>query len=474
MGNFLHKIKRGYLLALLSAVALLFVISCRKNISSETEINDALIEKLKAILIKNGEKFSNGKLFIINNSKVEETLNLDWKSIKIIKGKYNSFYSINYCSENASSKRLLNDTSAYYSYTLLLQESTLNGNVEIRMLQNVNNLHIQGLNQYSKAASFSKTNGIQTRSFLFNKYDKSKKEIFFEDNQTRSIQKNLKTSSCIAISIPIRQTVCYSDGGPYNNSVCGLGIVGFNHYNICSSPQPDVVQDFFDIEDFIGGGGPIWTDSSNETPNQSIIDSLSGYPCAQSTLGEMLAVSKEVDSILNKVFGISSDVSVTFSVNSFLNDTIVGQAKIANGSLSNFNTLIELNPKYLTGSKDYIAATILHETVHAYIYYMRRYYESDTTTFKTLFPIYWAFRGNEAQHNQMANNYVQYIKGVLLALNSNLTPETAEALAWEGLSMTDVWKAKPELLKNQIRNINNSACNPTAGTADSLKIRRCN
>jgi hypothetical protein len=219
-----------------------------------------------------------------------------------------------------------------------------------------------------------------------------------------------------------------------------------------------------------GGGAGDWI-STAVSPNQHIIDSLSGYPCAQTVLLQMPDCNEQIKSILSDVFGVNDEVNIKFTVNSNLHDTVVGQERVTNGSLTSYMSTVELNPKYLFGSQDFIAATLLHEAIHAYISYQRR--NLDSTTFKTKFPIYWEFRNNEAQHNEMASNYLNMIKNFIKGINANISNDVAEALAWGGLTKTDTWKSKSSTDKAKILNINYLCANPTQGTIDSLKLKKC-
>lgn len=220
-----------------------------------------------------------------------------------------------------------------------------------------------------------------------------------------------------------------------------------------------------------GGGGGGTSGGGYMTKKDSIINLLQGYPCAQSLLNEIVDCDDVTKQVLKDVFGVDVAPSIKFISNSNLPDSIAGQAGSENGSLANYMALIELNPKYLNGSKDYIAATIIHESIHAYIRYMR--ITLDTTEFKTLFPIYWQFKKDNADHNEMANRYINSMSSLLKRLNNNLPDSIANALSWGGLHQTGIWNTIDSAKRNQILIINSISKNPTVSQADSLKLKKC-
>lgn len=191
---------------------------------------------------------------------------------------------------------------------------------------------------------------------------------------------------------------------------------------------------------FCSGGS---TSSSSGTvynsvgDNRAIIDSLNGYPCAQGVLKEIPNVNLKAQEMINKIFNVSATLNLKFIPDPSLPDQTDGETTCG-GSGEFFNCTVRLNPKMLTSAtKDFIAATIVHETVHAYINYKRQ--TLDPATFKQQFPIYAEYIGNNAAHNEMAVNYVSIMAEMLMARNSRLTRSTAEALSWGGLQKTTAW-----------------------------------
>lgn len=171
----------------------------------------------------------------------------------------------------------------------------------------------------------------------------------------------------------------------------------------------------------------------------------------------MPSVDGQVAKILDSTFGLSTTPSVKFRPSSNLDTTIDGQTRTENGSLVNFSVVIDINTYILNNSsQDYIAVTMIHEAIHAYINYMRR--TLDSNTFKQYFPIYWANIGNDAHHNEMANNYLRTMENVVKFFNPNIASNVANALAWGGLQSSNLWKINPDT--NYIKLINGYAKRP--------------
>ena len=195
--------------------------------------------------------------------------------------------------------------------------------------------------------------------------------------------------------------------------------------------------------------------------NQIIIDSLTGYPCAQAVLAAMPNVNAQVKTILSDVFGVNDDVNIIFQAHQYpAGVTMDGELRTWAGG----NYTIWISTSMLsTASKDYIAAVLIHEAVHAYIVRMRPSSFNgqigmggngmDSITFVQHFPIYMQNLGPNAQHFEMAGNYITYMKNAIQSLNPTLTNYNAEALGWGGLEMTNVWQARADSMELILRNL---------------------
>lgn len=178
--------------------------------------------------------------------------------------------------------------------------------------------------------------------------------------------------------------------------------------------------------------------------NQSIIDSLTGYPCAQSILQRLPSINAMTQSLIQNVFGVNDSVNIMFVAKTF-SDTLLDGRTIeaytnANGIL---NYKIQLNTYMLNiASQDYLVATIMHESIHAYLYYKK--HTLDSLTFHQQFPLYDSTPTNMGQHLQMAASYVQVISDVIKSFNPSLNNSVdsiyANALAWGGLEKTPAFQ----------------------------------
>jgi len=127
-----------------------------------------------------------------------------------------------------------------------------------------------------------------------------------------------------------------------------------NNWDLCINYGSDNSDDqLFDYSEEADNGD--LTSSSNSSPNKDIIDSLQGYPCAQAILANMPSITSEVSKILYNVFGVNREVNILFTVNPNLPNSVAGQQVPGQGILADYIAKIELNPKYLTGTKDFIA-----------------------------------------------------------------------------------------------------------------------
>jgi hypothetical protein len=236
-----------------------------------------------------------------------------------------------------------------------------------------------------------------------------------------------------------------------------------------------------------GGGGSYiedWTYINVPVQNQSIIDSLNGYPCAQQILAQMINIDSNARSIIHSVFGVNSDVNLKYAIDNTLgmNDDD-GYTNYPGGSLYNYNAVVMLNPWVLQNStKEFIFATMLHESIHAHIYYYQMLYTSgqiDSNQLKTMFPIFWNHRHmlnnpvDLAQHNQMANDYVTLMANAVKAFNPQVSDSIARSLAWGGLNNTTMWSRNSDT--TFIKNFNaTDARNVLLNQYFQYNLTRCN
>ncbi len=233
-------------------------------------------------------------------------------------------------------------------------------------------------------------------------------------------------------------------------------------------PPPTGGPGWVPIEDQPGEYNPYYADEvivdtsiTNNYPCVSrIIDSLTNY----SNINALAQVA------LHNVFGVNQKIKLSI-VATNLPSNIDGETEPGNinDPDSVYTTKIHINKKILSSStQEYIASTIIHEAVHAYIRYCQHQVQNgymDTTKFKNLFPLFWPPRiayvgggtnyysiGSSVQHQVMASNLIYTMTQPLINLfpNPGISPSMRDsiytALSWGGLSSTPAFYAHPDTL----------------------------
>lgn len=124
---------------------------------------------------------------------------------------------------------------------------------------------------------------------------------------------------------------------------------------------------------------------------------------------------------------------------------------------------IIFNSNYgLNCTKVHLAATLLHESMHAYIEAQRL--TLSATAFASMYPMYsTGFDSNSAHHITIADRYIRELSQSLRHMfpDPRLTDEYIEALTWQGLERTPAYTAlvasKPSGFAERIEAINNTA-----------------
>lgn len=226
-----------------------------------------------------------------------------------------------------------------------------------------------------------------------------------------------------------------------------------------------------------GGGSP--------SANQTIIDSLQGYPCAQGILAQLPGLNNTAKTILQNVFGVDSLVNIVFVADSTLPQNVNAQTQVStmqyNPSSGYFKIRVRMNPWVLkNSSKEFIIKTMFHESIHAYINYQWKKYENgllDSTSFKLMFPKIWGYKKtpytNLAQHTEIAHSYVGHIMSIVKSYNSQIADSTNKGISWSGLYETQAWKnlGSDTIQLNRLRT---AARNGTMAEMTALKLKKCN
>jgi predicted SprT family Zn-dependent metalloprotease len=244
-------------------------------------------------------------------------------------------------------------------------------------------------------------------------------------------------------------------GGSGGNDLCRL-FPGTSHSCGDGEPPP-----YIPITDY------------NDSFNPDVFDSLriandlrDSFPCAYHIIHDTLFnINQLVQNQMFNNFFVSQANHIYFKVDW----TMTNNAEIANtnphgrrttvNGIPNWTDTISFNPYYLrTMSKDFLMATILHETLHSYIRWCFQEYKR-TTPFGTgevsaqylmeHFPLHWQrFNGlpwtESYSHEIMAYNYKRYIYDYLylhrdMSIDSNLWKWKADNLAKSGFWETSAW-----------------------------------
>jgi len=228
-------------------------------------------------------------------------------------------------------------------------------------------------------------------------------------------------------------------------------------------------------------------DEINYSPN--IFDTIgisyalkSTYPCFANFLKDTLPNTNGfTQRILYNLFGVSSRIHLTYDIDFRLTkdsaDALTDPAQISydpavNPRVYKFSTTIRLNPWLLdSAAYEYNVATAIHEGIHAFIDQMfTQIYITDPatiTTYFSLFLYYYTQNQNYTnptlQHYEIASKYLDSVTNVVrhyyrgAAPNEQWKDSVSRALAWGGLSATNVWLALPSNEKCRIASINLAA-----------------
>ncbi len=150
-------------------------------------------------------------------------------------------------------------------------------------------------------------------------------------------------------------------------------------------------------------------------------------PCLANMITKVVYTNLDnnIAHIINQVFENQENIHLSFYEvndlpNSTLGQAIVGPVTSGNNIAIQADIFLNLNvlPQ---ASQEMIVSTIIHEVLHAYLGYTR---SSDKFN----------------DHEEMANEYILFMKNTLTKIFPKLSPITAEHLAWGGLQETNAWQ----------------------------------
>lgn len=451
-----------YLLILLFAANLIFL-GCQKNAFQN---NDAdAIEELKSWLKTNGQNFSNGNITLNFSSSTSVKGNLNWSTARIVNNSDAIYTTVPFTFDqsNYKNKKIIYDAKIGElptSYNLVLRK---NNNTNI----------IEALVVATQYKFDKKTNKKILNKYYYNikgeilyGISKSSNEELKKLTILINYQQNTQARTCELVdSDPIRIQECWgteSTPGNYNMTCAMVSRVVKTYRCTFDIGAPDPAYWWLEGE---GGGWEEYEES--QYANQAMIDTLAGYPCAQDVLKELFNCNDQIKALFDSVFTYNGDTELHFTVDhSLTKDSADGYSANGGGGAQFFMNNIYLNPWVLqNSSKDYIAVTLMHESLHAYMNYWYVQYMTgviDSNEFKIRFPIFWDYNrprsNSELQHhNQMASAYINFMVSYLKNFNTNISDEMAYALAWGGLSKTTNWASLDDTQKNNISRLNRQA-----------------
>ena len=197
-----------------------------------------------------------------------------------------------------------------------------------------------------------------------------------------------------------------------------------------------------------------------------IIDkSFASNPCLMSVYNK-LGGSATFQSYLKKFDGDFSVANLKLSANS----NIVSTVNAETSPPVNYLIEISFNSNNLNRSSLEIARTFMHEMIHAEMF--RKLLSLSSTNgeidvlllnqmltqhnYPGLYDYYRRYGVNDMQHEQMAAHYIENIIDFLKGLDSSLSQQEYEALAWGGLKGTVAWNSKTGQEKQNIMDTYNN------------------
>lgn len=440
-------------IAVFSAIILsLIVVGCIKN-NNEILIIDSEIAEARTWLINSGGKHSDEMIHFQEDQRtVTGKLNWNLSKTYIVNGSKIIVVPFSFQGNSTSkNRRILKATS----------EDDLPKMVNLYLTKE-NGSYKLAVKISAYEIARDRTN-VYTTTFLINSgvvieqlHDENGRHILRTSSLevARSSGNSIATDNCQEISYNVTYNVSCT-ATTMENTTCIYYKREVTRYRCEPTYNEEEVISWIEPDPY-GGGTYEYEEEEEELANQRIIDSLQGYPCAQDILSRMPSTNEEVKKILDSVFGISEDVNLVFKPATWLT-----KDSLINGFTYNPDTVtsdiyyqrIFLNAWVIqNSSQEFIASTMLHESIHAHIDYWYSKYlmgQIDSNTFKNMFPIFWdpsrpRLNTELQQHNEIAANYVEMISRFLQQFNPRIDTTMAKALAWKGLHETTAWKNKSD------------------------------
>lgn len=245
-----------------------------------------------------------------------------------------------------------------------------------------------------------------------------------------------------------------------------------------------------------GGGGGSFNGNNNSSSNPSLeriiayLDSMRNVapdqiinnvdcaqePCLCDVIDQFSVnpanfenLSNEVSQLLQTIFNIPNYQSIIITTSAVEGITIapniIATHAIATGggfpiSGMAYSQIIFNSDYQLSCTKAHLAATLLHESMHAYI--DAQELVLSTAEFSSLYPLFsTGFDTNNSHHIVMANQYILALSQSLHNMFPDLSEEFVEALTWQGLEGTTAYNnlvaLRPTGFRSRVEEINNIA-----------------
>ncbi|MDQ2179673.1 hypothetical protein [Marinifilum sp. D714] len=208
--------------------------------------------------------------------------------------------------------------------------------------------------------------------------------------------------------------------------------------------------------DLDNGGGSNSDSNSEHEPDPEVKEELEKFDCASEVFNSFSSFDNTISNLLSNTFGNSHNFHIIFK-GAKLDANVDGNFDSVDGTILTDNTtgaitegtfVIKINEFVLNNStKEYIAVTYAHETIHALIAY---YKINNPQKGKELFPIFYeTFEYEDGDHLTMGNMYVDEMVDIIMQINPNMPYSDATCLAWQGLQNTRAY----DLKKNEYDNM---------------------
>jgi hypothetical protein len=369
--------------------------------------------------------------------------NISWKDgISYAKDKTQTVeVPIQYETELIAYPQNTNKNASYKNLTKLLMFDDGKGGYNIfimRIMPDISSLPELEKNNYDKKVN-SFTGDIiyytwEGSPIVYARYENGKR---IEWNYIEQASKNGDTSGaritneCYTIEVKWYQIVCI-DG--YCSSPIYLGSDYYDYCPIGSIPNYD--EDVYP-GDLYGGGSS--GSPGNYQPVLDIITNNLTTPCLKNIISNLTNknLANDINIAINKIFNNNSNTNLIINENPNLTSQNTGQPIPATTNVTSngnpFEVTMTLNPTMLkSSSSEYVAATVYHEAMHAYL---------NTLPDQS--------RDQLEQHVEMATSYVNWLIGALQEVFPNLNNKTAAGLALRGLG--DMMRNNPSYWNSLIQ-----------------------